>query len=385
MKNITKSIAWLFSAFLFVFFSISPVRAVFIQSGDSVTLPKDKVINEAALITGATLLINSDINGDLYCAGQNIVINGYVKGDIACMGQSVKINGIVDGNIRVMAQTVEINGQVSRNLTTGSQGLILGPKTNIKGDIFFGSQNAQLGGLIGRDLAGAGETVTITGSLARNASIAGNNISIMETAKIGGNLDYYTDKTTSPSIEKKNIRGTVTRHDVETPQKTEVKNKMTKVTSVAHVISFFFSILSFAVLGLVLIYFDRKNTEKRLSSIIEKPLVMGLIGLTSLIVAPFVFFILMVTMIGIPLAFVVLLVFIIALIIASLYPSAVYGKVFFEKILKKEKISLYWKMAVGVVLLGAVSCIPVVGWTIAFISFCLGLGAFITSLMPEKK
>ena len=295
------------------------------------------------------------------------------------------MNGTVDGNIRAAGQTIEVAGQVSRNITVASQSLILDPKSIIKGDVFFGVQNVELNGAMNRDLAGAGETITVAGSLLRNATVTASNLSVIETGKIGGNLDYYLEKTATASINVKNIKGTVVRHDIQTPQKMEVEKKVTKVTGIALATKIIFGIISFMLLGLALVYFNRENTERRIALIRQKPLVLALIGFAVLIVAPIFFIILFITIIGIPFAFVALLVYIAALITASLYPSALYGKLFVEKIFQKTNVSIAWHMVIGVIILGLLSIIPIIGWIIAFISFCLGLGAFVASLSPEKK
>lgn len=384
MKNISKLISLSISAFLFVFLSVTPAKAVNIQTGDNLTLPAGKIIDEAALVSGSTVTIDSDINGDLYCAGREVIINGDIKGDIACFAQTIKINGLVDGNIRVGAQTIEITGQVNRNLTVAAQTLTLAPKSNVKGDIFFGVQKVELGGLMGRDLAGAGETISITGSLLRNASVTGSTLSVIETGKIGGNLDYYMEKTATASIEKKNINGTVVRHDIETPQK-PTREEVAKTTKNALVSKSIFGILSFSLIGFVLLYFDKKNTQKRLTAITQKPFATGLIGLAVLIVYPVFFVILMVTVIGIPLAFISLMVYLIALITASLYASMIYGQFLVERLYQKPDISPYWQMIIGVVLVGLLVNIPVVGWIISLISLCLGLGGYLLSFAPEKS
>ena len=384
MKNLIKSLASLLPALLFVFAVASPADAILFQSGDNLVLPKEKVINETVAIAGSSLTIDANINGDLFCAGRDIVINGSIKGDVLCAGQNIKVNGAVDGDIRVVGQTIEVMNVVSRNLMVGSQSLNLGPKSNIKGDIMFGVQNVQLGGLMGRDLAGAGDSITISGSLLRNAVVTGTNVSIADTGKIGGNLDYYMEKSAMANIDQKNVKGTILRHDIQTPSKPEMEKQMVKVSSTAMVLKGLFGIISYAILGLALVYFDRKNTQKRISQIVSKPLVSGLIGLAVFIVAPIALFILMVTVVGLPLAFLVIFVYIIALMTASLYPSAIYGKYVMEKIFNKKNASLNWQMVVGVLVLGILSIIPIVGWIFAFVSFCMGLGAIFTSMAPEK-
>lgn len=384
MKKINQLFSLLVPAFLFISVFASSASAVFFQTGDSLVIPKEKIINETAAISGSSLTINSNVNGDLFCAGQNVVINGNIKGDVICVGQNIKINGTVDGNIRAAGQTIEIFGQVTRNLSVASQQLILGPKSQIKGDVFFGAQNIELGGVMGRDLAGAGDSITITGSLLRNATVTGTKLSIIETGKIGGNLDYYMEKTATALIGEKTVKGNVLRHDIITPSKPALDRQKASLTSAAIIFKTIFGILSFGLLGLVIIYFDRKNTKRKISSIINKPLISGLIGLAVLITAPLAFIIILATVIGIPLAFVLMFVYIIALITASLYPSAIYGKLFFEKVLQKTNTSLYSQMFLGVILLGLVSIIPVIGWIIAFVSFCMGLGASLVSMFPEK-
>lgn len=386
MKKLTQLFAWCIPAFLFVSLALSPASAFFAQSGESLVIPKEKKIDEAAFLAGSSLTINSDINGDLFCAGADIIINGSVKGDIVCAGQSIKINGNVDGNIRAAAQNIEIAGTVSKNVSVVAQGLSLGSKSNIKGDIFFGVQNVNLGGTMGRDLAGAGESINITGSLLRNATITGSNISVLETAKVGGNLDYYVEKTAITSIGDKSIKGTVMRHDIETPSRPEMKkDDMVRFAREGMVYKTIYGILSFAIIGLVLVYFDRKNTEKRIAQITQKPFVTGLIGFAVLITAPIAFFIVMITVVGMPLAMVALFVYIVAMIIASLYPSAILGKLLLEKVFKKMNTNLFIQMILGVTLLGLVSIIPVAGWIVAFAAFCMGLGAFLVSLAPEKN
>jgi len=94
MKKLSQLFAWIIPAFLFISLALSPSSAFFAQSGESLVLPKDKKIDEAAFLAGSSLTINPDINGDLFCAGADIIINGNVKGDIICAGQSIKINGM---------------------------------------------------------------------------------------------------------------------------------------------------------------------------------------------------------------------------------------------------------------------------------------------------
>jgi len=267
---------------------------------------------------------------------------------------------------------------------TASQKLVLGPKSSVGGDVIFGVQNVDFNGQVGRDLTGAGDTITISGSLLRNATVTGTNISLSDTGKIGGNIDYYVAKESTPSIAQKNVKGTITRYDIEPKTAPVTEKKMVEVSKAGMAAKIIFGIISSIILGLTIVYFDSKGTKKRVEQIMSKPFISGLIGLTALIVAPIVFFILMFTVVGAPVAFVFLLVYILTLITSSLYTSIVYGKIVMTRLFHK-KGTLNTQIALGVTLLGLVSSIPVIGWTIAFFSFCVGLGASLSSMIPKSN
>jgi cytoskeletal protein CcmA (bactofilin family) len=384
MRKLTKLFAVFIPAFILLLASAAPVNAVFMKSGTNLVFQEDEKISETAFISGSSITINSDIDGDLLCAGQSVVINGNIKGDILCVAQNIKINGSVDGNVRSVAQTIEVFGKVTRNLMTASQKLVLGPKSSVGGDVIFGVQNVDFNGQIGRDLTGAGDSITISGSLLRNATITGTNISLADTGKIGGNIDYYIAKESTASIAQKNVKGSITKYDIEPKTKPVSEKKIADVSKVGLAAKIVFGIISSIILGLTIVYFDSKGTKKRVEQIMSRPFVSGLIGLTALIIAPIVFFILMFTIVGVPVAFVFILFYILTLITSSLYTSVVFGKVVMTKLFHK-KGTLNTQIALGITLLGLVSSIPVIGWTIAFFSFCVGLGASLITMVPKSN
>lgn len=385
MKNITKYLISFISAFSLILFASSPVRAVSFKSSDVITLPKDKPVTETILVTGSVITVDSNIDGDLFCAAKDVVINGNIKGDVLCAAQTIKINGIVDGDVRSVAQSIEVYGSVNRSLMTASQSLILGPKSVVKGDIIFGVQTVDLNGQIGRDMAGAGSVITISGSLLRNALVTGNSISIVETGKIGGNLDYYVTPEATASIGVKNVKGNIVRHEITPPENTIVSTQTVKAAQVGMIMTKIFAILSYLILGLAIVFLDKQNTETRVNKIITHPFLSGLIGFATLILFPIAFFIVMLTFVGIPLALVALLIYVIAMIIASLYAGTAYGQLVAQKLFHKEKSTLLMHMVLGVILLGIIVILPIIGWFIGFISFCLGLGAFVTSILSTKQ
>ncbi len=381
MKNICRTLAIFLSSLTFIFLFSFPAHAVFIQSGNVLDLPKDKKIDESVLISGGTLTVDSDINGDLLCAGKDVVVNGNIKGDILCAAQSIKVNGNVDGNIRVVAQNIEITGTITRNLYSLAQNLSLSKLSSVKGDIFFGVQNVDLRGSLGRDMLGAGDKIDITGSLLRNAKVTATKISVSDPARIGGNFEYYIDNAGIASVSAANVKGEILKHEIvrQTPEK---KNREPKPF-----VMFFgkiYSVITYIVLGLVLLYFLKKGIEDRTAILVSKPLVTGLIGLAVLMLTPIVFILLLMTFIGVPLAFVLIIEYVLAIITGTIYSTIALGWWIMKNLAKSKKESDVWSLVVGAIAMGLLTSIPVLGFFVGLIALCLGMGAIFTSYLPKK-
>lgn len=380
MKITTRLLVFLAS--LFTLFSLVPtVHAFQFKTGKDVSISAEKVVNDTLFVSGTSLVINSGINGDLFCAGEDVVINGPVRGDVLCAAESIKINGPVDGDVRVIASNIILAGPVSRNVTVLSQSLILEPASRIYGDVFFGSQNVNFLGQMDRDIVGSGESVVISGSLFRNATIHGTNLILGQTANIGGNLDYYTDPTNNVSLDAERIKGVITRHDAGSGSSASSSEKTTFAVTL---FSRLLGIISFILVGLFLVWLFPLSFEKKMAKIIQKPLISALVGLATLIVTPVIALLLLVTIVGAPLAGIIFLIYVLYLVIASVISSTVLGKLILEKLFHRKSASLALSVILGVISLGSFSLIPVLGPILTFVFFCAGLGSTTLTLGRHK-
>lgn len=382
MRISTKFVSILL-AFICLLFSSTSALAVQFKGEESLNFAKGQKIEETMFIAGESITFDSDIIGDLYCAGQSIVITGNVKGDIICAGQSIKITGLVDGNVRIIAQQAEITGTINRNLNFLGQILTLDNQSSVKGDVLFGVQSISLLGAAGRDLAGAGDTVTISGSLLRNATVNVSSLNITDNATIKGDLDYYTEQSSTSSISANSVIGQIRRHDYVTEDAPIATERVDTFSPVGLFFKALLGALSFFIIASALIFFDKSRTEKIINLVQERPAVNALIGLAAFATFPIAFMILMITFIGMPLALVLLLVYTVSLITASVYTSIVIGWNIL-RLLNRMHPSPFLSALVGTLALGIVASIPVVGWLAALVAFFIGLGALTRSYLPEK-
>lgn len=380
MKKFTGLLSSLLSLFIFLTLFTGSPQAVYLNSGNVLNLPKDQKINESAFVAAGDLVIDANVDGDFFCAGRNVTINGVIKGDVICAAQLIKINGTVDGNIRVVAQTVEINGLVNRNVLSLSQSLTLAKFSTVKGDIFFGVQNVDLRGSLGRDLGGAAEQITISGSLLRHAKLAAQKISIIDPAKIGGDFEYFIDTAGTASVNQKNIKGSIIRHEIARPEPTP---KSQEVSFFANGLGQLYWFISTLLFGFTLIYFCRTSLKARLSLIKAKPSITGLVGFAFLTLTPLVIILLLMTVIGAPLAFALLLCYLLAIMFATITPIILIGE-WLIKLSKKKVDGFSWPLSVGAFAVGLIFLLPWLGAFVGFMLLCQGLGATFLSILPEK-
>ena len=107
-------------------------------------------------------------------------------------------------------------------------------------------------------------------------------------------------------------------------------------------------------------------------------------GLIALIIIPMVSIILLCTIIGIRLGFVLLLLYIIMLLIAILYASLICGNLILTKLFKSNDNS-YLSIAIGVIVIKLVSIVPVIGSLVYFLVILYGMGKSIELFKNREK
>ena len=326
--------------FSFFIFS-SPAAAFYIQSGQNISLPPDKTFNETVIIAGNTLVIDSDITGDLICAGQNITVNGSVKGDLICAGQNLKINGPVDGNVRLVGQNLDF-------LKTAA----------VKGDLLAAGQQLNLSSSVGRDVL-----------------VAVQKINLDPATKIGGNFDFYRQPDSEATVAAKNVKGKLTSHLL--PQSVTPAVEVSQVKRSVTVFSKIISVFSILIIGLFLLLVFKSPTENLALSLQKSPVRLFFLGFAVIFLTPVFIVILFLTLIGIPLAFVLMLLYLLGFLIAIPLSAFALGQIIHP--------NRYLALLIGAVIFTIFSLLPLIGWLFGLIFLSVGFGLYSRLFFDNKK
>jgi cytoskeletal protein CcmA (bactofilin family) len=335
------------------------------RHGNNTIVGQNEKIDGSTYLAGTYIDVAGEVNGDLFCAGQNITISGTIHGDIICAGQNLTITGTVDGNVRTAGQTVLVSANIGRNLTVASQDFTLSSDGEIAGDITGGVNNMVINGSVGRDLVLGATDATINGSVGRNIKSRIDHLSLGNSAKIGGSIEYASNN------ELNRASGAIVAGSVHrtTPKPHENKSGW---FGIGFRIYWFLAMLVVA-LALVLIFpsIFRDSAGRTMKS----PARTLLLGLAATLFTPVLFVLLFATIVGIPLGLILLLGWIIALILSGPFAAYLIGREIW-----RNQHNAIWTMLLGAVILLLIYNIPWIGFIAMLAAVFVGMGMVVREL-----
>jgi len=345
-------------------------KALDTKTGDMIYISKDEIVSGNLYAAGNTITIDGTVNGDLIAAAQIINVNGRIEGDIIAAAQDIRINGEVGGNIRVAGNSININNRVARNVNAFGANVILDKNSQIGWDVLAAANNIETHGEIIGSLSGSAGRALISGKTGKNISLkladteTNEGLIVSPEAAIGGGLTYTTNKTAQ-------IPQTATIGGKIEQKFPEVKpdNKLSSL-----VWPKIYSIFCAFVIGLILIFLGKNSTLKILDKIQDKPKRVILTGIIIMFAVPPISLFLMFTLIGIPLALILLAIWFIALYVSKIFTALLLGQWILKNLIKKGETPLVWSLIVGVILLWLLIALPFIGWIVGLFAIWLGLG-----------
>jgi cytoskeletal protein CcmA (bactofilin family) len=330
------------------------------------------------------------VNDDLFIGAQNVVIDGTVNGDVFAGGQSVKIAGTVNGNVHAGANMVNISGTVKGNVYTGAQNVVVDGAT-IDGSLLVGAaavdidKNTTIGGSV---LAGTG-SLSLDAQVKRSVYAGAGSLNVGSDAKIGKDLYYKTGKNQNSATISSDaqVAGEVHKSVMNTPQKkAEVEEARTKAATGARAANASLNMISFLgalLVGFLYFKFAKKHfveSTKIVATSFWKSFGVGFLITISLIPG---LIIMLITVVGIPLAGLTLLMVFLYGYLAKMVVGSALGAWMCGKF--NWKSSLYGELVLGLIAIYILKILPVVGLLSGLVVFWAGLGALTLRLFSKPE
>ena len=324
----------LLTAFIFTLFAASPAQAkVITKEKGSVIIDKTEVIND-----------------DLFVAAESVDINGTVNGDVFAAAGTVNVSGKITGSLVIGAGEVQIE-----------------PTANIGGSLIVGAMSLDNQATVGRNLMAGAGSVKLNSSVAGEVRVGSGRLALGPKTVINGDLTYATENELNQA-ETALVKGKVTQYQA--PEVKRFDEQKWFITKLAfHIISFFATLLT----GLVVLWLFKIPATAIAEKINLKFMSSLGWGLVILFVVPPTLFLLALTGIGLPLAGITGLLFLIDLYVAKIFASLALGK-FLQLYFGWQKLSVQWIFVIGLLAYSALRFIPVVGFFVHLVVLLVGLG-----------
>lgn len=343
------------------------------RTGTNTVVSSSETVDGTLFISGRSVEIAGTVNGDVFVAGQTVTVSGTVTGDVLGAGQTVRVSGRVDGDVRVAGQTVTIGATVGRNLSAAGQAVTVEGGGRVEGDASLAGTDVVINGSVGRDVMLGTNTATLNGRVGRNIQAGTDQLALGNEADIGGDVTYTSKRTVTRSSGAQ-VAGKVTRSEPAGKR----ESKQAEGFAWAFVLWLLTSMLLLAVVLVLLLprLFQQATTDA-----VRNLGWVFLTGFVASLVLPIVIIGLMFTVIGIPLALLMLLVWLVLLMLSGPFAAYLLG----YSILRNRTDNAIWYILTGGVILLLVYLIPVLGFLVLLVAHWFGLGMQLWQLRHVPK
>jgi hypothetical protein len=330
--------------------------------------PRDEQDSANVYMTGTEVRPTGPIHGDLVAAAGRISAEYPIDGDAVLAAGSIDVRGRIGEDLRVAGGFVTLTGPVQGEALIVAGSIAFGPDSDVGGRAWLAGGDVAVAGRFGRDVKVYARNILVLGHVAGDIHLYGTTIELLPTARIDGNVTYVSN-TPIKIYPGATVTGSVTREPGRLPAL-----RMPGWPP-------FRPLLMFGLLaaGALLLALFPRFTASTVQTVRGSPL--GSLGLGTAIFfsLPPVILLLVISIVGIPIALVLAGVYAGALLAGFLMTACFVGERLLQLARRRTAAVGYWArvgtLAIALVILWLVRHIPYAGGLLILLALAIGLGA----------
>jgi len=333
---------------------------VFRSSEKLIQIPAGEVIHDDLYLAGNIVIIDADIEGDIFAIAKEIYLNGTIHGNINIIAQNAILDQKSVNTIRILAKDLTNTGTVKNDMLTAGETITIGKTSQINGNLLL-----------------AATAANISGTTKGNVNIRANTLTIDDKTNISGNLEYLaTDAKVSDKIK---VGGKVIVMEKKIEEK--INERLPWIKFIFNkIVGKIYGLTVMFIFGIGFIIF----LPARLSMVIKESVTYpGKSLLTGSLVAaatPAASIVLAFTFIGLPFSLILVSIFGFAVYISKIFVAIITGKYLIAKIKKTNlnlEVNQIQELFIGLITLFIINRIPILGFIFSFVLQAITFGAFI--------
>ncbi|MEM8500334.1 MAG: zf-HC2 domain-containing protein [Pseudomonadota bacterium] len=337
------------------------------HSEDNIIVAAAEVIDDTVIIAAERVIIDGDITGDLIAAGEKVTIRSKIGGNIIVLAEELEIESAINGTVFALGESIAINETgIEGNLFLAGEKVRNDTPFVVGGNILLAAKDAELGAQIGRELWAAASSLTFSGKTAKDLRYYGGELELSGTAQVGG--DFRVMIADEPSLRIDDNAVIAGERSIDT-----IPEETSEHSVFDYLFERFMRLLAAFLFGLALYWL---LPSLRFASALDGKELLGssALGAVALITTPLLAFLLMFTLIGLPIGIAALFLWVIAIYASHIVASAYVGDAIFANAEQNRPIVALF---LGLLILFALTSIPFVGPAVRLIAFIVGLGIIV--------
>ena len=316
---------------------------------------------------GQDITVTHGVVGDLLAAGREIIVDEKIGGDAVAAGGTIRLNGNVSDNAYAAGGRVFLNGTIARNARFAGGNVEIAPSARIEGGASIAARQARVNGAIGSYLQAAGGILYLDGPVGGDVDASARQIELGPNARINGKLRYRTNGVLKQDPGAQVLGG------IE-----QLPFRMHRAPIARGLALFIFWFWTFGLMVLVAVLFLLPGFTNVIGTLETRPGASALLGFALLVCIPIASLILLITLIGAPLALLSIAAYFALLLVGYIAAAAAIGDLLLKGLRHKTAETAGWRIAAaicGVFIIALLGRIPMLGGLIVFVALIMGIGA----------
>jgi hypothetical protein len=340
------------------------------QQDKASNLPENPVlITEDFWTAGQSVEIKSEgEKGDVVVAGADVKISGKVHGYLMAAGATVRIDAPVGNDLWAAGANVIVNAPVADNAMIAGNSVLLDSNAAMGKNVRIAASFADVRGRVSRNLTITAANARISSEIDGNVTAYAENLTLYPGAVVRGDLVVYSPN--EPTISgQAQVLGRVDYHRTESGQSSS--------SAIGNWFgSWFLTFLWITILGLIAVWFSSVWTGRVTEMLKRETAKSFLVGLIAMLAVPILFILLLITVAGLPLAFLLGAMSLVAFLFSGAFISYFVGDLVLKR-LKRWEDSNVLKIVFGAFIVTIVMSLPLIGWLAKLAVLFFGVGAFL--------
>lgn len=324
-------------------------------------------------LAGAAVRTDGPVNGGLIAAAGRINVDHAVSGDAVLAAGSIEVYGDIGDDLRAAGGVVSVSGRVAGKVALAGGSVALGPDAEIGGRAWLAGNDVVVGGRMRNGLKVYGNKILVLGEVYGPVELAGEQIEILGSARILGDISYSSSHQIKIDPGAR-IAGKVTR-DSDTFEFPRPPLEIPGLPALRPLL-----LLGLLAAGLLLVAMFPRFTQAALQAFGAAPLKSLGLGTAIFFSLPPVILLLVITIIGIPIALVLAAIYFMALLAGYLIIAFFIGNRLLGLLRKQAVTGFGWRagsLAAALLLLWFVQNLPYIGTLAILIALLAALGAMV--------